>query len=94
MSTTRPDHPEMQGGAIEISSAAVLSPFSRAAHIPKVYGGGTLPPGFAWENGELVHGGAKDGVRSARESHSDFYLGGFTKVVTECLCEPTSGRHL
>jgi hypothetical protein len=80
--TIGPDrHPEMQGGAIEISTA-VLSPFSRAAHSGKVYGGGTLPPGYAWKNGELVHGGAKNGLRSVRESHSDFYLGRITKVRT------------
>ena len=48
------DRPEMEEGATEISAPMSVQPL--AAHSAEENGGGTLPPGSAWENGELVHG--------------------------------------
>jgi hypothetical protein len=61
-----------------------------AAH-SELNGCGPIPPGSAWENGELVHGRAKDGVYYECESHSEFYHGQFTMVQqfgTSCANQP------
>ena len=67
--------PKSQGGAA--SAAKKLQ--TMAAH-SEVNGCGPIPPGSAWENGELVHGRSKDGGYYECESHSEFHQGRFTKV--------------